>query len=215
MASSTRLSASVCRCFLALCLLAPSAFGEPRSTDAETERLARARFADATKAFNLSQFEIALTGYKEAYELTPLPGFLFNIAQCYRHLGQLATASFYYRRYRNEADLSASDGAVVENLIAEVEAKQAEIERQQRAEAEAARRHELEIARAAALKAEAEEKGRALLFSSLPPPPAQSDFILKKWWFWSGVGVLTGGAIYLMLPAPHARATSLGSVNAR
>ena len=184
--------------------------------DSDSERLARTRFTDATKAFNLSQFEIALTGYREAYELTPLPGFLFNIAQCYRHLGQLATASFYYRRYRNEADLSASDGAVVENLIAEVEAKQAEIERQQRAEAEAARRHELEIARAAALKAEAEEKGRALLFSSLPPsPPPQSDSILKKWWFWSGVGVLTGGAIYLMLPAPHARATSLGSVNAR
>ena len=216
MASSTRLSASVCRCLLALCLLASSAFGEPRGTDADSERLARARFTDATKAFNLSQFEIALTGYKEAYELTPLPGFLFNIAQCYRHLGQLATASFYYRRYRTEADLSASDGAVVEKLIAEVEAKQAEIERQQRAEAEAARRHELEIARAAALKAEAEEKGRALLFSSLPPPPPpQSDSILKKWWFWSGVGVLTGGAIYLMLPAPHARATSLGSVNAR
>lgn len=214
MASSIRLSASACRCFLALCLLASSVFAEPPSTDADNERLARARFADATKAFNLSKFEMALTGYKEAYELAPLPGFLFNIAQCYRQLGQLATASFYYRRYRTEADLSSSDGAVVEKLIAEVEAKQAEIERQQRAEAEAARRHELEIAWAAAQKAEAEEKGRALLLSSLPPPP-QSDSILKKWWFWSGVGVLAGGAVYLMLPAPHARATSLGSVNAR
>jgi tetratricopeptide (TPR) repeat protein len=214
MASSIRLSASVPRCFLALCLFASSAFSDPRSADAESERLSRARFTDATKAFNLSQFEAALTAYKEAYELKPLPGFLFNIAQCYRHLGHLATASFYYRRYRSEAELSSADGNVVEKLIAEVEAKQAEIERQQRVEAEAARRHELEIARAAALKAEAEEKGRALLLSSLPAPP-QSDSILKKWWFWSGVAVVAGGAVYLMLPAAHPRTTSLGSVNAR
>jgi tetratricopeptide (TPR) repeat protein len=218
MASLIRLDTSALRCIACLSLLASSAFGAAQKPELEREKAARAKFVEGTKAYNLGQFEVALTAYKEVYDLKPHPGFLFNIAQCYRHLGQFATAAFYYRRYRSEAQLSAADRIVLEELIVEVEDKNEEIERHQRVEAEAARQRELEIARAAALKAalEAEERRltqMAMVATPLQPPP-RGNSILKKWWFWTGVGAVAGGVVYLAFPV-HPRNTTMGNINAR
>ncbi len=219
MASLTRLIPSAFRRLVALSLVASTTLGAAPRPDVDREKTARAKFVEGTKAYNLGQFEAALTAYKEAFDLKSHPGFLFNIAQCYRHLGQFATAAFYYRRYRNEAQLSSADAVVLEELIADVEDKQEELEREGRAQAESARQRDLELARAVALKAasEAEAKRRpqtvVISSPSLPPPP-QNDSILKKWWFWTGVAVVAGGAIYLAIPV-HARDTTLGNVNAR
>ncbi len=221
MASLIHLSPSArCR-FVALFLVAASTIGAAPRPELDREKAARAKFVEATKAYNLGQFQVALTAFKEAYDLKPHPGFLFNIAQCYRHLNQFATAAFYYRRYRNESQLRPADAVVLEELIADVEDKQEELERQERASAEASRQRDLDMARATALKAEvdAEEKRRArtVVVSTPPPapsPPPANDSILKKWWFWTGVGLVAGGVVYLALPA-HPRDTTLGNVNAR
>jgi len=60
---------------------------------------ARGLFKRAEVHFNLQEFEKALKLYAEAYKLKPLPGFLFNIGQCQRHLGKLEEALFSYRIY--------------------------------------------------------------------------------------------------------------------
>jgi tetratricopeptide (TPR) repeat protein len=193
------------------------AFGAQPKADTAQESSARARFAKATKAYNLGEFEEALKEYKQVYELKPHPAFLFNIAQCYRQLGDYSTAAFYYRRYRNEARLNNSDAQVVSGLISEVEAKQAEREEQQRAEAQAARQRELELARAALLNVEASERRSAgeLVGSADHPTPRGNNSLFKKWWFWTAAGVIvTSAAIYYSVPL-HPRGTSLGEISTR
>ena len=49
------------------------------------------------------QFDRALVLYKKAYELKPLPGFHFNIGQCYRKLGQCDKALEHYRQYLEQS----------------------------------------------------------------------------------------------------------------
>ena len=63
------------------------------------DRPARVLFERAEAKFDLGSFEAALADYQAAYELEPLPGFLFNIGQCYRNLGDYERARFFYRRF--------------------------------------------------------------------------------------------------------------------
>ncbi len=199
-----------------LLLVSSGAWGA--QTDEEKESAARARFGEATKQYNLGQFDQALKEYKAVYELKPHPGLLFNIAQCYRQLEEYPTAAFYYRRYRDEAHLGGADAQLVNALIAEVEAKQAQRDTRQR---------ELEIARAAAklagdkvafkaatekLAAEAQPKAAAVIG---PMPRDGRDTIFAKWWFWAAAGVVvTSVSLYYALPA-HPRNTSLGEIGVR
>ena len=55
------------------------------------------------KLFALGRFDEALEQYEKAFEAKPLPGFLFNIAQCHRNLGNIDQAIFSYRKYLREA----------------------------------------------------------------------------------------------------------------
>ena len=64
---------------------------------------ARKHFDDGTKAFNLGEFERAVSEYKAAYNAKPDPVFLYNIAQSYRLANDLAQALFFYRSFlRNQ-----------------------------------------------------------------------------------------------------------------
>ena len=83
----------------------------------------------ATQTYKSGQFELALQQYQSAYDLYPDPAFLFNIAQCYRNLGDQERARFFFRRYL-ALDPHAPNKRRVEELIDEMtkqlEAKQAE-----------------------------------------------------------------------------------------
>jgi len=107
---------------LAATLLAVSAQAAPKrpapAYDQKQEKLARGHFDRAEKAFNLGRFDEALTGYRQAYEVLPLPAFLFNIAQCHRNLRNREQAVFFYQRYLSLAP-DAPNRPVVEELIAE------------------------------------------------------------------------------------------------
>src|SRR3954464_14820039 len=63
------------------------------------DKQARVLFQRAEMAFNLGKFSDALADYQAAYQAKPLPGFLFNIAQCYRNMRNYERARFFYRRY--------------------------------------------------------------------------------------------------------------------
>ncbi len=139
---------------------------------------ARALFLQAQKAYDLGKFEEASQLYSSAYELAPLPGFLFNIAQCERLRGRPEEAAFFYRRFLEKAP-GASNAALAQELLAQVQG-QAEQIRLVRLEQEAMQRAE---ANAASVPLEGpaveEEKGPE---------------ILQKWWLWTGIGLVAGAA---------------------
>ncbi len=60
---------------------------------------AKALFKRAETHFSVGEFDKALDLYTEAYKTVQLTGFLFNIAQCHRYLGNCDKATFFYNRY--------------------------------------------------------------------------------------------------------------------
>jgi hypothetical protein len=80
---------------------------------------ARTLYERAEKSFDVGKFADALADYQAAYEAKPLPGFLFNIAQCYRNMGNFERARFFFRRYLT-VDPHAPNHRRVEELISEM-----------------------------------------------------------------------------------------------
>jgi tetratricopeptide (TPR) repeat protein len=60
---------------------------------------ARRLFQEAQTKYNLLHFDEALRLFEQAYEERTDPVFLFNIAQCQRHLGRYELAAKSYRAY--------------------------------------------------------------------------------------------------------------------
>src|SRR5450432_160885 len=85
----------------------------------DDEKQARSLYERAEKSFDLGRFAEALADYQSAYEAKPLPGFLFNIAQCYRNMSNFERARFFFRRYLT-LDPRAPNRRRVEELIAEM-----------------------------------------------------------------------------------------------
>jgi hypothetical protein len=83
---------------------------------------AKKLFMEAEKHFNAGEYEQALDLYKQAYEKKPLPGFHFNIGQCYRNLGKYDLAIEHYRNYLEHAK-NPKRRADVEKLIEESQKK--------------------------------------------------------------------------------------------
>ncbi len=73
--------------------------GSAAAADRAHRARARAIFDIGRKEFNLGKFKKALSYFTRAYDLVPLSGFLFNIAQCQRFLGNCKKAVFLYKGY--------------------------------------------------------------------------------------------------------------------
>lgn len=101
---------------LVLCGLTGAAVAAPSGDEGRAREL----FRKAEIQFNLQQFARALDLYTEAYKLEPLPGFLFNIAQCQRYLGKYEEALFSYKIYRVRVP-DPPNREQVERLIEETE----------------------------------------------------------------------------------------------
>ena len=74
---------------------------------------ARSIFDLGRKEFNLGKFKKALSYFTRAYDLVPLSGFLFNIAQCQRFLGNCKKAVFLYKGYLRDNPGSPNTRVVV------------------------------------------------------------------------------------------------------
>ncbi len=98
---------------LILCALVGGAVAQPADTRAQAKRaFARAQAAEARK-----DWRTAISEYLTAYDLSPHPDVLFNVAADYERLEQLRDAVTYYRRYLDDKT-DAEDRAKVEKLIA-------------------------------------------------------------------------------------------------
>jgi tetratricopeptide (TPR) repeat protein len=197
---------------LAALVAAPVQAAPKRPTpghDQEQEKLARGHFDRAEKAFNLGRFDEALTGYQEAYEVLPLPAFLFNIAQCHRNLRNREQAVFFYQRYLSLAP-DAPNRPVVEELIAEQKRLQAA---QQPALEEEATDKPVNLE----ARPEATEPPVARLTTNPAPDRQKSTWEKSRWWLLGALGAaLVGGVALLAVRRSGSPPQgSLGSIDTR
>jgi tetratricopeptide (TPR) repeat protein len=175
-----------------LCLSVSDAAGAaPRRTPKVTKPVpeARSSFERGVKEYNLGHFEAAAAEFEKAYQLDPVPIFLFNMAQSFRQLGNVERALFFYRRYLESPDIP--DRADVERRIAELETRR-EAEKKQ-----------AELAPPpAALTAPAPpppsppkaDTTTVALSQHAVPAPTEDKPVWRRWWFWAGAAALVGGA---------------------
>jgi tetratricopeptide (TPR) repeat protein len=160
----------------------------------EREHPGRALFERAEAAFNRGKFEEARASYQAAYDVEPLPAFLFNIAQCYRNLGDYERAQFFFHRY-TVLDPNSPNRAAAERLIAEMN----RLAEERRSQAAPVTSPPSSAPSPAAPPAAIPPDGRSateqpsLLAArasneSSPPKP-----VYRRGWFWAGVG----GAVLL------------------
>ena len=173
------------------------------------EMRAREQFHAGQAAYANGRYEQALGAFSEAYGLQPVPGFLFNIAQCHRQLGNYERAAVFYQQYLDLSPSSANT-ATVRALLGEIEASEKE------------RKHRLAQ----------QQRLRAILDTPTGPSPLQSalagnrrdagltqpgpsgDSIFTKWWFWTGMGAIALGTTTYIL-ANHMADPAPGAVHAR
>lgn len=208
---------------LALVLLALPASGQP------VEAKAKALFQRGQTAYNAGDFAKAISLYQEAYALKPLPGFLFNIAQGFRQLGNYERAQFFFSRFVDTASPKDPNLGTAQALLAEVKQKQEDLEQQRRAAAEQERLEATRAATEAETRRLEQERLSRLVPSQaaselkFPPAPAPvvEEPVTKKWWFWTslalgaaavGGGVTTGVVVSQRNRVPSYSTPSLGTL---
>jgi len=130
------------------------------------------------RLYRLGRYEEAVAAFRRAYEVKADARLLYDIAECYRELGAVDQALFYYDRYLAGWP-DAFDRAEVEEKVIELEAKRSG-NPVPRASSATRRRHPV------------------MIVETPPSKPREPTHIWQKWWFWTvvGVGVLGGiGAI--------------------
>jgi tetratricopeptide (TPR) repeat protein len=181
----------------------------PGAAEPSVEERARSAAEAGKVAFDAGDFPAAITWYREALRLKPVPTLLFNLGQSYRRARDFTSALTSFRAYLLTGP-SAAQVATTEALIRATEG-------------------------AAALEAEATQQGGAgstrLRPLNGPPEAGQRDFfgngktraeaknvsVLERWWFWAGVGVLVAGAVTatIVVASPRASSSSFQDINAR
>lgn len=213
MVSSTRLpNRPVLTGLRALVLLSGLSALPAEARDAAETR-AREHFRAGQQAYEARKYEDALKAFSEAYGLHPLPGLLFNIAQCHRKLGNYDRAAVFYQQYL-ELSRSRENFSAVRALLSEVQT--ADREQKRKNAEEALRQRQIKLAGTAdasrdlGLKEASASPGR-----QAPLAKPSGDSIFKKWWFWTGVGVLVAGTTAYLVASHHSSDPTLGTVNTR
>lgn len=85
---------------------------------------AKAHYDQGTVHFNLDEWPQAIEEFKAAYRGFPDATFLYNIAQCYRKMGNVADALSFYKKYLRERPDAPNRGEV-QKRIEELEASKA------------------------------------------------------------------------------------------
>ena len=213
---------------LVVALAAPA-----RADDAENE--ARRLFQKAELNFNVGKFSEALTDYQAAYQAKPLPGFLFNIAQCYRNMGDQERARFFFRRYlalQPKAQNRRRVEELIDEMTRQLEAKQAQGAAAPPTTPPSTTAVEPPAAPVTPVPSETPHAETATAEAApapaSPPPPApeskasetppmvsaksesepESPPIYTRWWFWTAAVVVVAGgaAATFLLTRPQEKA---------
>lgn len=161
-----------------------------------TERKARVHFQAGEERFKAGAFAEALAEYQAGYDVLPLPGFLINVAQCQRRLGDLKTARATYQKFV----LVAPDSPLVpqvKSMIAEIDGLLADLDKNKSAPAEdEAKPADPAPAPAPVPAAPAAQETTAPVLVATPAPAEQTEQPRRRWWLWGALGaVVVGGAV--------------------
>jgi tetratricopeptide (TPR) repeat protein len=179
-----------------------AALAAPRAAAAASpkEREARGHFQSGEAHFKAGQFEEALAAYQAGYDAKPLPGFLINIAQCQRRLGDLKAARATYQKFVLVAPDSPLVGQV-RSLIAEIDGLLAQPEPAApvaAAEPESADEPAPAAAAAAApppAPAPAATQAPILVARAGEPDTAEAPAPRRRWWLWGAIGAVVAGGV--------------------
>jgi tetratricopeptide (TPR) repeat protein len=178
----------------------------------EEKTKARELFQSGLVHYDLKEYPEALASFRDAYRVVQDPAFLYNIAQCYRRLGQNPEALDFYRNYLRRSP-NAPNRAEVERRIDEIERDikagrgaspppketAPPVVPTPRASTEPNRVPPADTAPAPALvpAAPAPAPAPALELSTSPAPEKSSGAIYTRWWFWTAIGavVVSGLAV--------------------
>jgi tetratricopeptide (TPR) repeat protein len=177
--------------------------------NADNRAVAREAYDEARRHYELDEFSAALEGFKRAYLAVDDPSLLFNIAQCHRQLGNRAEAIKFYRWFIRKVP-SSPQRQDAEHIVATLEAQLA---REPLPLAPAMPPHEPpppapttttipttvtdvptpSLAPVAPASPVAPVAPALDVHASAPP---RRTPVYKKWWLWTGLGVLiAGGAV--------------------
>ena len=192
-----------------LCSGSPSALAQGAPVDdATTLAAAKESFDQAEKSYALGKFGDALRQYERAFDLKPLPAFLFNIGQCHRNLGNWERASFFYNGYLSR-DPKAKNRDKVLTLIDQMNAKVREQDEARRAAAAASGTTGTGTTGTGTTGTGTTGTGTTTPTTRepgviVPPqavtppvtPPVAETPTYRKWWVWTLVGVaVVGGGV--------------------
>jgi hypothetical protein len=163
---------------------------------AESERSARRAFQEGESHFKAGRFAPALERYQAGYDELPLPGFLINIAQCHRRLGELAKARATYQKFVMVAP-DSPHVSEVQALIAELDKLIADLDGPK--EGATPRTDSTSSASSGpavlALAAPFSPDGKTSILSSPGTPPTEVDRPVRRhWWMWTLVAAAVAGA---------------------
>ena len=196
---------------LALVIAALCGAARPVAAASPAERDARRRFDEAEVAYRAGHYAEALQKYQAGYAAVPLPGFLVNIAQCQRRLGDLKAARVTYREFI----LVAPDSRLVpevQSLIRPLDAVIADLAAGGDGAAAAQLGaggdvHATELTAPPLPSPSAPEPAAPVLVAAPGPSPAPPAVPSRaRWWIWGGVAAATiaGGIVAgLALSSPE------------
>jgi hypothetical protein len=188
-----------------------SALAVSAAPPTETEQQSRRFFEKAEAHFRAGVFTDALSEYQAGYDLVPLPGFLINIAQCQRRLGNLNQALITYRKFI----MVAPDSRFVPDVKKLIEELQTLVQDAEKASATAAGTAAADenVLEPPAAPTGSGEASRTDLVSAPPLPPPQEA--KPRWWLWGTVAatVVVGVTVAaLALRDPGTTTVSSGSL---
>ena len=179
----------------------------------EAEVQSRQSFQTAEEHFKAGRFTEALAAYQAGYDRVPLPGFLINIAQCYRRLGDLTRARASYRKFI----LVAPDSPFVpqvKTLIEELDQLAIDLDGAPRPAAAVG------TAPPPALQAHDSETtagapGPALVAVPAAPAANSTSSSKHRWWLWGSVGAavaIAATTTFFVLRTPDANTVHDGTL---
>jgi tetratricopeptide (TPR) repeat protein len=190
-----------------------------RAEDAEAGRRYFKRGQDLLKE---NDYRGAVRAFEAGYAAAPRVGFLLNIGNCYRKLGELSKAREHYWRFLDAAPKDHPSRPAVMDYLRQMEQIEADGVSVDGAAARAAppppsatEPGSLGATRPvpSSLAARPPEPPVAGLTVVDTPPREQSPSIFKRWWFWTLVGgAVAAGAATYVLTRPAAAASCSASL---
>ncbi len=167
---------------LSVLLAAPDA---PPAAEAAYKR-GKQLYKQGDKSSEPEKFVACAQEFEKAYKLAPLPKYSYNAAQCHRRAAAPAAAAQWYRQYLAD-DPAASDKDKVEQRIAELDAELKAKEPPKEEPKPEKKPVDLSPAPAPA-------PAPAIIQPTAPPPQEEARPVYKKWWFWTAMVAVAGGA---------------------